>query len=283
MDHRHNLHLRDSNQEYTTLPQKDPNHSFFSLGIWQSHTGDEKHQLQYLQSIINDWGSKTSTNKLTWNLARIAVKSTIGRSLSYPLAATALTEQQCKILQRHILNETLGKMGIVRTASSIIAVAPTTLGGFGIISVEISQLSQHIAFLLQHGPTAESNTGKLLRSTLEYNALKTGYPGDPLCIPLVTYTTLQTWISNTLHFMAKYNIQIRLDITGLEFWISQDTYIMEQLNDYGTVNTLRTINKVRLYLRVVTISDLITSDGELFDKNLIQGIRSTGNPNPSFY
>lgn len=283
MDHRHNLHLRDSNQEYTVLPQKDPNHSFFSLGIWQSPTGDETHQLQYLQSIINAWGSKTSTNKLPWNLARIAVKSTVGRSLSYSLAATAFTEQQCKILQRYILNETLGKMGIVRTASSIIAVAPTTLGGFGIISVEISQLSQHIAFLLQHGPTVESNTGKLLRSTLEYNALETGYPGDPLCIPLVTYTTPQTWISNTLHFMAKYNIQIRSDITGLESWISQDTYIMEQLNDYGTVNTLRTINKVRLYLRVVTFSDLITSDGKHFDKNLIQGMRSTGNPNPSFY
>jgi hypothetical protein len=38
--------------------------------------------------------------------------------------ATAFNEKQCAALQRHILKETLGKMGIVRTAPTILAIAP---------------------------------------------------------------------------------------------------------------------------------------------------------------
>jgi hypothetical protein len=71
------LFVDDSNgRSYIT--QKDPTQSYFSLGIWLSPTGDESRQVQHLKDLISEWGMKTSTNKLTWHLARIAIQSTVG-------------------------------------------------------------------------------------------------------------------------------------------------------------------------------------------------------------
>jgi hypothetical protein len=90
-------------------------------------------------------------------------------------------------------------MGITRSAPSLIATAPTSLGGFGIFSFDIAQLVGHVTLLLLHGPDAVSLTGQLLRLSLEYYALESGLPGDPLGLPSIDYVTNSTWISQTIH------------------------------------------------------------------------------------
>lgn len=129
------IHLDHSNGTRTVLTKKESGDAFFSLGIWQCPAGDETRQTQHLIDIISEWGKKTSINKLSWHHARIAVKATIGGTLNYPLTATTMNEKQCKEIQRRILDETLGKMGIVHMASPLLAIAPEAFGGFGIISI----------------------------------------------------------------------------------------------------------------------------------------------------
>jgi hypothetical protein len=197
--------------------------------------------------------------------------------------ATTFNQQQCREILKALLHAVLGKMGIVRTTPWILAVAPVTVGGFGILSLEVEQLIKHICVLLQHGPEYDSATGMLLRCTIEYNALETGYSGDPLQIPGVSYTTNNTWISNTLLQMNKYSIRISSNIPRLHEWTNNDSFIMEHLQDYGRVTTKAIINRVRMYLRVVTLSDIVTADGKFFDENLIHGKRSENSPSPSFY
>lgn len=278
-DRQISLQSRDGMKSY--LLKKDPKHSFFSLGIWQSPSGDEIRQVQHLKDIIRNWGEATTLRKMTWQHARIAVKATVGRTLHYPLLATAMSDIQCRSLQREILHQTLGKMGVVRTAPVVIATAPVSLGGLGIISIETVQLIRHVSLILQHGQSNVSTTGKLLLSTIEYNALETGYSGDPLGIPPVQYTTKNTWIGNTLQFMHKYDIRIQSSLSGLAHWTTNDLYIMEILSNYGSGTTMAIINKVRMYLGVVTVSDLVTADGKFYDKKSILGERSNSHPTPS--
>jgi hypothetical protein len=193
------LSLRDTNGIRTTILRHSPADAFFTLGIWQSPSGDERSQQKYLMSKIQDWGTKTSLHKLTWGQARIVIKATLGRTLSYPMTATTFDETQCKVLQKLFLHTVLGKMGITRSAPSLIATAPTSLGGFGIFSFDIAQLVGHVTLLLLHGPDAVSLTGQLLRLSLEYYALESGLPGDPLGLPSIDYVTNSTWISQTIH------------------------------------------------------------------------------------
>jgi hypothetical protein len=232
---------------------------------------------------IKKWGHNTTNNKITWHHARIAIRSTIGRTLAYPLVATAFDSKQCKMLQSCFLEATLGKTGIVRTAPSIIAIAPTSLGGFGFMSFEIEQLIQHLGLIMQHGPDQTSTTGRLLRATLEYYALDTGLSGDPLSLPYAEYATRKTWISTTITALRKHGISISSGGHGLTRWCSNDTFIMEHLFNKLPYSTLCIVNKVRLYLRVVTLSDMVSADGSQFDREMLQGIKSCSNPQPSYY
>lgn len=72
------LRLKGSDGEDKKLQQLDPNESFFTLGIWQSPSGNESKQVEYLRNKIMEWGNKTTINKLTWIQSRIAAQATIG-------------------------------------------------------------------------------------------------------------------------------------------------------------------------------------------------------------
>jgi hypothetical protein len=106
-------------------------------------------------------------------------------------------------------------MGIVRTTPSIIAMAPSSFGGFGILSFEIQQLINHLNLIILHGPDTSSMTHQLLRVTIESYALEAGLPGDPAKLPGVSYTTKKCWITQTLYYMEKYNISLSSDFQGL--------------------------------------------------------------------
>jgi len=275
------LHLKQHDRVQTDLEGKNPNDSFFTLGIWQSPSGNENKQIEHMVNQIKSWGQQTTDNKMPWVHARIAVKATIGRTLVYPLSATTFDPKQCKKLQRCFLQTTLGKIGIVRTASSILASAPISLGGLGLLSFELEQLTHHLDIMMQFGPDSSSTTGQLIRSTLEYHAIESGWPGDPLTIPPCTYTTKNTWIACILASLHKFHISMKSDIKGLQPWCDNDIFIMQYFANRAPPNVLTIINKVRLHLRVATVSDLLCADGLAYDRQLISGCRSNSSSQPS--
>ena len=279
----HHLYMKQGEGNDIPLTQKDPYDSFFSLGIWQSPSGNDNKQKERLIDQIRQWDTSTTNQKLTWLLARLALMTTIGRTLLYPLPATALTQEQCREIQRVYLKSVLGKIGIVRTAPRILAEVPTSLGGLGLIAFEAQQLISHISLILIHGPDKTTITHDLLRSTLEYYALETGLPGDPLGLPNTSYVTKNTWIGQTLASMRKFNINIHSDIPGLDKWGIGDSFIMAKLQYLLSPNTLSMVNKVRMYLRVVTFSDLLSADGNTYDMDILKGNRGLNNPSPSYY
>jgi hypothetical protein len=128
-------------------------------------------------------------------------------------------------------------MGVVRTAPSLIASAPVSLGGFGLLSFEVEQLSQHLSLLMLHGPHRQSATSSLLRASLEYLAIETGFSGDPLSLPTVTYTKKHTWASQTIESLRKFNIKMTSDINPLCSWCENDICIMEALQARVPTNT----------------------------------------------
>lgn len=152
------------------------------------------------------------------------------------------------------------------------------------MSFDIEQLVSHIGIILQHGHEIQFITGMLLRTSFEYYAVEAGLPGDPLQLPYLSYTSHNTWVGSTIKSMRKYNITIKSNLPGLASWTSDDVYIMQQLASTVTsTKILAILNKVRMYLRVVTLLDIISADGKTYDVNILHGHRGTCNPNPSYY
>jgi hypothetical protein len=57
-------------------------------------------------------------------------------------------------------------------------------------------------------------------------------------------------------------------------WYDSDPFIMEKMHLFFSGGpSLATINKVRLHLQVVTLSNLVTADGNHCDDDIIHGFR----------
>lgn len=271
------LTVQDATQR-TLITRKEPEESFFSLGIWQSPMGTETKQVEHMIEKIETWSNKTGDKGISRYHARTAVSSTLGRTLVYPLPASCFTQKESVKIQRSLNQATLGMMGISRSVAHTLAITPTKLGGYGILDIQIEQLVQHIHILAQHMHD-DSVTGRLIHISLDQYIFESGKGGDPF-ICYNAYTTPSTWIDRTIEDLCTHGIKLHHNTPSLREWGHGDRFIMDHIQQcdkkYG-----KSINRVRMYLWVVTLADITTANGLQIDKHILQGNRSTNNPSPS--
>ena len=273
------LRVKNPDGEVEDIKQIEPNEARRTLGVWQAANGQETTQKEVLINKVKEWG--LATENITRKEANTAIISTIGRSIRYPLAATAMDTKQCQEVDKHLKKQVLGKLGVVRTAPGIVAFSPTQMGGIGLHRTEIDQTIDHVKMILQHSHT-NSVTGKLIRNSIEQLAIESGLGGNLLKANLdkINYLTENTWIENTIRSCKKYGIEIETNSDGLQKWTDRDEFIMEKAIRTLKGKDLRIFNKVRLYLQVATTSDIANADGKSIDRDIFLGQRSTS-PSPS--
>ena len=123
--------MRNTDGERKELQQLDASTAWKTLGVMQCITGDESSELEYLLEKINTWSNNIWTSWLKHEEARCAVSATIGKTISYPLPATAFTPTQYAKTSSAFLKTALPKTGIVLSASRQVVFAPTSIMGFG--------------------------------------------------------------------------------------------------------------------------------------------------------
>ena len=89
-----------------------------TLGVVQCATGDETGQNEALIKNVTTLGNRLKAASVTGHEARIAVNATIGSTICYPLAASALLKPQSNEIAKAMLNAALPKTGVVRNADS---------------------------------------------------------------------------------------------------------------------------------------------------------------------
>ena len=275
-DENDKLYMRNPEGDIQELIQKDPNEARETLGVWQTASGCEKEQIKQLKSKIATWGTNIKRSGINSKETATAVRLTIGKTIRYPLGATTIDMMGAKSINKDFRWAALGKMRVVRTASSIVTAAPIPYGGLGMANeVYENQMIDHTIALLGHGHT-KSTTGILLRTSLECLAIEAGVGGDPGSFDVMSmnWITKNTWIGSTLQSFKEYGLELETSIGGLKTWTTRDDYIMEKAYDTSTGHDLQIFNKVRLYLKVTTISDLLTADGKEIDTNILIGERS---------
>lgn len=168
-------------------------------------------------------------------------------------------------------------MNIVRTAPTIPVEAPTEYGRLGIDSnLYKNQMIDHSIILMNHGHR-ETTTGVLLRIALEALAVEAGVGGDPgkFNIDEIDWVTENTWIRGTLESYNEHDIELHTSIAGLKTWTNRDEFLMEAITRNTSRKDDRILNKVGMYLKVATFSDIVTADGKQIDENILKGERST--------
>ena len=237
-----------------------------TLGVMQTPSGSETAQVEKLTSKIDKWADNVMTSGLRADDAREAIRSTIGKTIDYPLPATAMNQKECYEVTKRIRKCGLPKSGIVRNAASQLVFGSEALGGFGFMDIYTKQLMAHIQMLLDHGHES-TETGQLLRCLAEGVLLESGLLGNLFEIKPSECTWIEhNWIVNTLAMMEDTQIRIMNDIKQLKQWKTNDTSIMKAIYDTKLYSKkeMKDINTMRMHLQVTMLSDLTTADGKKF-------------------
>jgi len=269
------LRARDTSGVQQQLKRIKVTDSRKTLGVYQSPTGHENKQYEYMLEVVRRWTSAVRMSFLSKADTMKAAIATIGRTLEYPLSATSLSEQQCHRIMSAFLQTALPKMGYARTTSRSLVFAPSSMMGCGIGNLFVQQVIAHATVLLDHGH-CDSLTGKLIRIATESLSIESGWGGDPFQIDFDQVTwTMTTWLTETIRVFKRYNLTIQHGLQAPHIWREEDKFLMQLISDlkcFGKTE-MKQINEVRMHMRVMTVSDVITIDGISVRPEVLQGDR----------
>jgi hypothetical protein len=201
-----------------------------------------------------------------------ALHRTIPFAIGYSLPAVSLTKEQCKYIMAPVIQTGLSLIGIASTIPAEIRHGPLLQGGLGLMDPYIHMGVSHVTALITHRWQG-TPTGKLLDMAIDDLVLEMGIASwQPEKVKKgLTYATSSTWIRHTFQFAIDNNIEIRLSDPHFFPRRRNENTIMEMvLAQVEKGKTLQAINRVRMELNVIWISDITTADGRLIDKRYLQ-------------
>ena len=264
------LQMRAPDGQLQALKSVAPTEGRMTLGVMIAADGTQTDQLEYMTKKSESWAERMRIGHLPRHVSWHALKTTILKTLGYPLASTCLSEDQCTKALSPALRRGLAASGIVRNIDRRIVHAPQHLQGLGLPSLYDLQGYEHIKRILNDGP-AETITGKLIRLNLELTKIETGLGGNVFD---TDYSKVEgwiprSWITNTWKYLSEAKLRLVEGTPIMPLLREGDSYIMEKILSlrFFSVSELISINYCRKFLGVFNLADLATADGKALRSN----------------
>jgi hypothetical protein len=264
-----NFSVKDHNEDTLPLPQHDPHIGKETLGVILAPDGNNQAMVESMIAKATEWRDYVQTGFLTAQDAHQALHTTILKTLQYPLPALTLTEKECDKIMSPILEVGLPAMSVCKRYPRKVVYAPKKDGGLNIPNLYISQGTSRIAFLQEH-LGADTLSGELLRVTIEAAKVEVGIGRDLFQLEYDRFHMLltDTWIKEVWRFSTEHSITITDHVTmNVDLQRDKDLYLMEIFSQQQfTPAEMQHINRVRLYLQVTTLSDIMCGYGRSFQQ-----------------
>jgi hypothetical protein len=198
---------KDGNRK--TLERVEPHRAQKTLGVYLAPDGNDEDQFNALLEKSQAWADQVRAGHLPRRLALQSLKQSLWMALKWPLAATCLSEEQCKKIMRPALKAGLPRIGFVPTFPRDLVHAPKQYLGLEIPNLFAHQLASHIQKIIFFSQST-SLTGELLRTSMQQLKVELGANGPLFELPYQTYGHLatQSWITTTWKDMQSYNMMV---------------------------------------------------------------------------
>jgi hypothetical protein len=247
-------HLQVHDPTGTTKPLKqlEPWDAERTLGVRLAPDGNMDTQFEWMASTARSWADKVHIGQLPRHLTWQAWKTTILKTLEYPLPSTTLSRAQCSKLNSIMAQAALPHCGIVRSFPRDLLHAPLKTGGLNIPDLYVEQGIAHVLKLIRYSKSARHPTGLLLRQTCEALKMELGTNGFLLSNPLhLLPLATNGWIKATWKFAQEYGIQIQDDIPDFRPRRVNDILLISLFDKLGlSSKELQRINQCRLFLKL---------------------------------
>ena len=257
------LRTPDLDGSTVTLPWLEPDQSERTLGVMMAPQSNPSAQLDLLKTKAQDWANTVRSSLLLPHDALPLLKTTIMKTLEYPMALTTFSAAEWEEVLSPVLMSILPKAGICRTFPRAVVYAPFRFQGLGIPHPFGVQMGKHLDMLLRHSANSTS-TGVFLQATLQAHQLETGTSfgifQQEYCNTAIL--TSDTWVKRVWKLLDEHRIHVEFDSPPLSLRREGDALLMDLFIDAEVdQDILLWLNWCRQHLHAVTLSDIVTADG----------------------
>ena len=253
------------------LPPNCPNKG---LGYLLCPDGSQEPQFQATYDVLRKICGNVARAHLTESEVRHLLRTRILPKLSYTLHTTSFTHKQCSRLNTLLRTHVVPRMRLNRHYPSAVLYGPIKYGGMDFPHIHTLQTRVQVQYILKQLRWNKSVANDII-VTLDSIQLNAGLSSPILedVAQPITYLGHSYFLSLRQR-MAE--IQASLWIEGI--WHPQhqregDRFLMDYFIRIPGITTaeLRKANAVRLYMRVLTISDLADPTGHFIPDGMLTG------------
>jgi hypothetical protein len=184
-----------------------------TLGVKTAPIGDNTAQYEHMLEASQKWAAQIKPSNLRQIDAWLALRSTIWKTLEYPLTCMTLTEKQCEKIMRPTMSAGLAKFHICRSFPTSLLHAGAEALGAGLPHLFTVQGITRMSTLVSHSPRG-SITSLLLRAAMEAPLQEAGCGPSPWYpeVKAVLQAITKTWMSSVKTFIANNCIDLHHNI-----------------------------------------------------------------------
>jgi Reverse transcriptase (RNA-dependent DNA polymerase) len=236
------------------------NNQHKSLGFQLSPTTPISSQKLQWKEIERRFCSILISNDLTAKETEVLYKHIYVPTIRYLLPMTSVTKTDIQRITQHTLTLFLRKSGYSNSTSRKAIFGAKSLGGLGWHNMQTEQGLHNLARFIQ-ATNDKGTIGKLHQILLAKWSWYLGFHPWNSPEEKITYDT-SIWLRSLHEFMQDHDIKISLPYEFHPLLRENDKYIMIIAQQHKMTTTeMRHLNYCRLYLNVITLSDIADEEG----------------------
>lgn len=255
------------------IKQLDPTTPHKNLGYLLVPDGDQTPMFEFILSHVQDWQAKV-TNSILWpHEITLSYRSVLVPQVRYRLAATSLTYEQCDFMMKLIYPELLHASSLPSTFPRSIASAPFTYAGLGFEHFYDIQGREKLPLFMMH-LRRNDTTGKMIYIALQIMQQSVGSEKEFYDMDYNKYELYlpPSWLKHFCEYI--HSRDVSFELTKKVAFTKQrmhDQFIMDVITPYFTKTQLIQINKIRIHLKVLRLSDITDISGKYILPNILRG------------
>lgn len=159
------LEAQDFDGLVKTIQHNPTDTAFETLGVKLAPTGNEDAAKEALEIKANKWADSIRASSLRHHEAMPALRTTILKTLEYPLPVISLSESESRKLMKPVLYSGLSKAGLVWCFNRKLLYGPKSHLGLEIHDLYTTLIIAHAEFFAKHAPL-NTMTGTLIRAAM---------------------------------------------------------------------------------------------------------------------
>jgi Reverse transcriptase (RNA-dependent DNA polymerase) len=265
------IRSRSDKEEDIIIKNISPFHSHKSLGYLQSIARPKEYQKQLLQSKTFQFKKTLRTTNLNFQETQIYYRTIYTPKLQYITHLSSLSTPELMIDTQKTIQIALQKMGFSSSTPKGIYFGHRKYGGLELLNLPIEQGARNLLTFTK-GLSDTSLASASIKIAAKWWWFKIGVKDHPIQSKYDDEITKSSvWFYELKKFINTYKIRLKLDFQNYPLLRENDIYLMDlAIEQQYSTKVFNNINQCRIYLHVLTLSDITDPSGKYIEPEFFQ-------------